>query len=203
MDNAVFDKTKDELSLLYREIYLAKSQYVVFENIYNNLLNSSENDKLIHTKKSVFDALEYSILLKLAKIYDIDDSGQSLTLHKILNKIQCTKILNKDNEKIKHYVQEKLNILIDDELVKKIKFFRDKNVAHLDKTYKIGLKGMHKDCPLTLNDIKTLLENAYDIIKTLLKSVFSTDYGSDKIFEIIQLECESCEKELYLKSEIK
>lgn len=37
-------------------------------------------------QKNVFDALEYSILLKLAKIYDIDDSGQSLTLHKILNK---------------------------------------------------------------------------------------------------------------------
>ena len=115
----------------------------------------------------------------------------------MLNKIQCEKELNKNDEKIKKYVKEKLENLQNDEIIRNIKVFRDKNIAHLDKDYKIGLKGIHKECDLTFNDIKILLNKAYEIIKILFKLVLSIDYGNDKDFEILQLEMEYCDKELY------
>lgn len=197
MNKNIFTDTKEELEILYREIYLAKCQYIIFEKLYDNLLNNNPNDKLLITKKGIFDAVEYSVLLKLAKIYDIDKSRQSITLYHMLNKIQCEKELNKNDEKIKKYVKEKLENLQNDEIIRNIKVFRDKNIAHLDKDYKIGLKGIHKECDLTFNDIKILLNKAYEIIKILFKLVLSIDYGNDKDFEILQLEMEYCDKELY------
>lgn len=199
MNKNIFKDTKEELEILYREIYLAKCQYIIFEKLYDNLLNISPNDKLLITKKGIFDAVEYSVLLKLAKIYDIDKSRQSITLYNMLNKIQCEKELNKNDEKIKKYVKEKLENLQNDESIDNIKVFRDKNIAHLDKNYKIGLKGIHKECDLTFNDIRILLNEAYDIIKMLFKLVLSIDYENDKDFKILQLEIEYCEKELYSK----
>lgn len=199
MNKNIFKDTKEELEILYREIYLAKCQYIIFEKLYDNLLNISPNDKLLITKKGIFDAVEYSVILKLAKIYDIDKSRQSITLYNMLNKIQCEKELNKNDEKIKKYVKEKLENLQNDESIDNIKVFRDKNIAHLDKNYKIGLKGIHKECDLTFNDIRILLNEAYDIIKMLFKLVLSIDYENDKDFKILQLEIEYCEKELYSK----
>lgn len=195
MNSEIYEKTKEELKILYREIYLAKSQYIIFLNLYNDLLRLNSSDKLIYTKKAVFDALEYSVFLKLSKIYDEDKTAQSITLYNILNRIQCNRELNKLNKRIIKYVEKNLEKI--KEKGSKIKFFRDKNIAHLDKKYKIGLKGLHQDCPLTLDDLEELINIAYNIIKSLLKLVFSEDYGNDKDFEFIQLECEKCKNELY------
>lgn len=197
MDNNIIKKTEKELQMLYREIYLAKCQYIILEKLYKDLLNPRTNDKLLITKKTVFDAVEYSVFLKLSKIYDIDKRDASVTLYKMLNKIQCVQELNKNDKKIQDYIKEKLEFLQNNETIKYLKFFRDKNISHLDKGYIQGIKGLHKEYNLTFNDIKTLLDEAYDIIKMLFKLVLLTDYSNDEDFEILNRECEACDNEFY------
>ena len=88
-------KLKEKLELLFREIYFAKSQYIVFDLMCKDF-SKYENYKEINI--TIIDALEYSILSKLTKIYDIDTD--SITLYTILNIIECDSAINNKNQNL-------------------------------------------------------------------------------------------------------
>ena len=81
MENNFKEKFKSELWLLYREAYFAKSQYILFHDLYQLLLSNTSYRYFFLT---IFDSLEFSILLKLTKIYDEDPDKQSITLLHII-----------------------------------------------------------------------------------------------------------------------
>ena len=154
MENILKEQLKDEIILLFREAYFAKAQYFLLYKIYEeNLLNNKNNPKYLFA--TTFDALEFSVLLKLTKIYDTDPRRQSITLIKILSKVQSNKELNNDNGVIKKYVDDILTELNNKKIeINKIKTCRDKVVSHMDKNYRLGLLSLKCNEQITFDLLK-------------------------------------------------
>lgn len=176
-------KLKEKLELIYREIYFAKSQYIVFDLMCKDF-SKYENYKEINI--TIIDALEYSILSKLTKIYDIDTS--SITLYTLLNIIESDPTINEKKQDLIKYVQETKKKIDEKDCVNKLKTMRDKNIAHLDKKYPKGLKSLEFDEKINLNELEDLIDFAYNITKDLLKKLYKTEILENKKFEIIELQ---------------
>ena len=97
------ESIKERFELLYREVFFAKEQFIILDDIYyNGVIEEYENYDIC-----IFDALEYSILMKLAKIYDNDDRDDSVTLYYMLNTLQSNAKLNKKDSTIIKFAQDK------------------------------------------------------------------------------------------------
>lgn len=199
MENILKEQLKDEIILLFREAYFAKAQYFLLYKIYEeNLLNNKNNPKYLFA--TTFDALEFSVLLKLTKIYDTDPRRQSITLIKILSKVQSNKELNNDNGVIKKYVDDILIELNNKKIeINKIKTCRDKVVSHMDKNYRLGLLSLKCNEQITFDLLKEYSDYAYNILKKLYELVYNEVLLDSKQFEILELEYETIHNKLKVK----
>lgn len=199
MENILKEQLKDEIILLFREAYFAKAQYFLLYKIYEeNLLNNKNNPKYLFA--TTFDALEFSVLLKLTKIYDTDPRRQSITLIKILSKVQTNKELNNDNGVIKKYVDDILTELNNKKIeINKIKTCRDKVVSHMDKNYRLGLLSLKCNEQITFDLLKEYSDYAYNILKKLYELVYNEVLLDSKQFEILELEYETIHNKLKVK----
>lgn len=183
------EQFKEELLILYRESYFVKAQYSMLNKTYNAILLNEDSIK--YTLHTIFDALEFAVLLKLTKIYDLDPDKQSITLLHICNKLQSNKELNNNNSIIKEYVSKVLKrINNNNKEIKKIKVCRDKIVSHIDKKYPKGLLSLKQDEQITFKLLKEFSDYAYETIKELYKLVYGEILSDTKQFEIIEQECE-------------
>lgn len=186
MENNFKEKFKSELWLLYREAYFAKSQYILFYEIYQLLLRNTSYRYFFST---IFDSLEFSILLKLTKIYDEDPDKQSITLLHIINKIQSNKVLNKNDYLIKKYLSEVIEELKNnEEEIAKIKICRDKIVSHMDKKYPNGLLSLKPDETINFDLLKKYSYYAYDTLKKIYELVYNEKLSDSNQFKILELE---------------
>lgn len=199
MENILKEQLKDEIILLFREAYFAKAQYFLLYKIYEeNILNNKNNPKYLFA--TTFDALEFSVLLKLTKIYDTDPRRQSITLIKILSKVQSNKELNNDNGVIKKYVDDILTELNNKKIeINKIKTCRDKVVSHMDKNYRLGLLSLKCNEQITFDLLKEYSDYAYNILKKLYELVYNEVLLDSKQFEILELEYETIHNKLKVK----
>ena len=199
MENILKEQLKDEIILLFREAYFAKAQYFLLYKIYEeNLLNNKNNPKYLFA--TTFDALEFSVLLKLTKIYDTDPRRQSITLINILSKVQSNKELNNDNGVIKKYVDDILTELNNKKIeINKIKTCRDKVVSHMDKNYRLGLLSLKCNEQITFDLLKEYSDYAYNILKKLYELVYNEVLLDSKQFEILELEYETIHNKLKVK----
>ena len=177
---------KERFELLYREIFFAKQQYMIFDMIIRKCIDSDNYKEIIIAN---IEALETSIIMKLAKIYDEDKD--SITLYYMLNTIQSLKIINKNDKLIIQYAVEKLEKLRKIQAQYKIKLARDKNIAHLDKEYYLGLKSINAKDIISLVDLKELIGFAYDTIKETFMKIYKEEILEQKKFEIIELQANS------------
>lgn len=185
-------KLKEKLELLFREIYFAKSQYIVFDLMCKDF-SKYENYKEINI--TIIDALEYSILSKLTKIYDIDTD--SITLYTILNIIECDSAINNKNQNLIKYVMDIKKKIDGMDCVDKLKTMRDKNIAHLDKKYPNGLKNLKFDEIINLNELENLIEFAYKLTKELYRRIYQAEIFEDEKFDIIKLQYNNGFKRVY------
>lgn len=167
-----YEKFKEKSNLLFNQLWLAKMQYDILDKKYDLIKAIPYAEIIIVTE----DAIITSIIIKLAKIFDIDNRGDSITLNYILNAIQSQKFLNKGNERIINYVKEKSKEIKSVEILNLLKELRDKYHAHLDKNYmreeyvEIQIKEREM-----LNELKIIIEDAINILKVLLKEVFNEE----------------------------
>lgn len=194
METSLKEQLKNELLLLYRESYFAKAQFILLYKTYNEIL--SNNSCIKYALHTVFDALEFSVLLKLTKIYDTDPDKQSITLLHIFNKVQCIKELNNNDEKIKKYVSKILEEIIDNKEIEKIKICRDKVVSHMDKKYPNGLLSLKAEELIDFKLLEKYSDYAYMTIKTLYELVYNEPLLDTKQFDILELECENINRKL-------
>lgn len=200
MKTSLKEQFKDELLILYREAYFVKAQYILLTRTYNAILSNDDSMKyILHT---IFDALEFSVLLKLTKIYDIDPDKQSITLLHIFNKVQSNKELNKNDKRIKKYVSAILKELHDNKEIEKIKVCRDKVVSHIDKKYPMGLLSLKQNEQIDFKLLEKYSNFAYKSLKQLYKFLYNETLLDTKQFEILELECENINKKLDNISEV-
>lgn len=194
MKTSLKEQFKDELLILYREAYFVKAQYILLDKIYKVIL--SNNYYIKYTLGAIFDALEFSVLLKLTKIYDFDPDKQSITLLHILNKAQSCKELNNNDKKIKNYVSTVLKEINNNKEIERIKVCRDKVVSHMDKKYPKGLLSLKQDEQIDFELLKKYSNYAYETLKELYKFVYNETLLDTKQFDILELECESISRKL-------
>lgn len=199
MEKTLKEQLRDEMLLLYRESYFAKAQNILLSKMYTKILLNSENN-LKYLLATTFDAIEFSVLLKLTKIYDADKDRKSITLIHVLNKVQSNKELNNNNDIIKRYTEEILKELDTKENeISKIKICRDKVVSHIDKKYPYGLLSLKVDEQINFELLEKYSDYAYNTIKRLYEIVFKEQLLDSKQFEILEKEYESIEKRLKMK----
>ena len=199
MEKTLKEQLRDEMLLLYRESYFAKAQNILLSEMYTKILLNSENN-LKYLLATTFDAIEFSVLLKLTKIYDADKDRKSITLIHVLNKVQSNKELNNNNDIIKRYTEEILKELDTKENeISKIKICRDKVVSHMDKKYPYGLLSLKVDEQINFELLEKYSDYAYNTIKRLYEIVFKEQLLDSKQFEILEKEYESIEKRLKMK----
>lgn len=190
------EQFKDEILLLYRESYFAKAQYILLTKIYKEILIKKENNPQ-YLLSTIFDAIEFSLLLKLTKIYDTDPNKQSITLLHILNKVQSNKELNYNSNEIKNYTKKILDELNSKESeLNKIKTYRDKVISHLDKKYPKGLLSIKSNEQIDFDLLKKYVEYSYNTTKRLYEIVFNELLLDSKQFEIIEKEYEFIKEKL-------
>ena len=176
-------KLKEKLELIYREIYFAKSQYIVFDLMYKDF-SKYENYKEIDI--AIIDALEYSIFSKLTKIYD--KNINSITLYNILNMIYCDSTINNNNQELIKYALDNKQKIEKMKCLVKLKIMRDKNIAHLDKGYPNGLKSLKFDEIINLNELENLIDCAYNITRELYKKIYNIEINENEKIDIIKLQ---------------
>ena len=199
MEKTLKEQLRDEMLLLYRESYFAKAQNILLSKMYTKILLNSENN-LKYLLATTFDAIEFSVLLKLTKIYDADKDRKSITLIHVLNKVQTNKKLNNNNDIIKRYTEEILKELDTKENeISKIKICRDKVVSHMDKKYPYGLLSLKVEEQINFELLEKYSDYAYNTIKRLYEIVFKEQLLDSKQFEILEKEYESIEKRLKMK----
>lgn len=182
------DNFKKRVDLLYREIFFAKSQYILFDRM---CMDFSKMPNYKEYYCSIIDGLQYSLFMKLAKIYDNDFKNDSITVFYMLKCVQCNKFLNKKNSEIIKYVETELEKLENMKVLDRLKTLRDKNVAHLDKLYDLGIKSFKANEVPTYNEIPILLDYAHNIITKIYKLVFGVQITDSKKFEVIELQYNS------------
>ena len=176
-------KLKEKLELLYREIYFAKSQYIVFELICKDF---SKYENYSEINIAIIDALEYSIFSKLTKIYD--KNKNSITLYTILSTIDCDSTINNNNPNLIKFAFDNKQKIDDMKCLEKLKTMRDKNIAHLDKGYPNGLKSLKFNEIINLKELENLINFAYNLIKDLLEKLYKIKILENKKFDIIKLQ---------------
>lgn len=184
------ESIRERFELLYREIFFAKEQYFIFNDICMN--GYSEKYKVYNI--CIFDALEYSILMKLAKIYDNDNNNDSVTLYYMLNAIQCNKKLNNNDPIIIKFAENKLKELENMNSLDKLKTLRDKNIAHLDKRYPEGMKSINKKSVFPYNDLELLINFADNLIKNVFHLVYKETLLDDSKIKVLELEYNAIKK---------
>lgn len=194
MKKSLKEQFKDELWILYRESYFVKAQYILLDKTYKVMLSNRNNIK--YALGTIFDALEFSVLLKLTKIYDPDPDKQSITLLHIFNKVQSCKELNNNDIKIKKYVSTVLKEINNNKEIEKIKICRDKVVSHTDKKYPKGLLSLKQDEQIDFELLKKYSNYAYKTLKELYELVYNETLLDTKQFEILELECEYISRNL-------
>ena len=168
------ERFKKTIELLFKDLMYAKEQFYIFKDICMN----SYYQKYDMYYTCIFDAIYNSILVKLAKIYDEDASGQSITIYKILNSVNSQKAYNKNDVAIIKYIDGRLKILNSDRYKsarENLKYMRDKSLAHYDKKYVCGLKSMKSEDKIKYNETADLIDFSYETIKEIYRLCFNED----------------------------
>ena len=184
------ESIRERFELLYREVFFAKEQYFIF----NDICMNGYSEKYKNYNICIFDALEYSILMKLAKIYDNDNNNDSITLYYMLKTVQCNKEINKNNSIIKKFAQDNLQKLDDMNSLNGLKILRDKNVAHLDKHYSEGMKSINKANVFPYNDLETLIEFAVNLVKEAFHLIYKETIFDDSKFKQLEIDYKAIRK---------
>ena len=181
---------RERIELLYREIFFAKEQYIVFNDMCFNM--NIEKYKVYNI--CIIDALENSIIMKLAKIYDNDIKNDSITFYYVLNAIQCNKKFNKNDPTIIKFAEDNLKKLQNMNVLDRLKTIRDKNIAHLDKKYSEGIKSINKKSEFHYNDLEILIDFALNLIKNIFHLVYKETLLDDSKFKVLKLEYNAIKK---------
>ena len=197
MENTLKEQLKDEILLLLREAYFAKSQYFLLDKIYKDIVLNNESSYQ-HLLTTIFDAIEFSVLLKLTKIYDRD--SKSIALIRVFRKVYSNNDLNNNNNMTIKFTENILKELNNKEVeINKIKNCRDKVVSHMDKEYPYGLLSLKSNEQINFDLLKEYSDYAYDILKKLYELVYNEDLLDSKHFELLELEYENIYNKLKMK----
>ena len=116
------------------------------------------------------------MLVKLAKIYDMDATRKTITIYKIIDTVKSVKQFNKDDKKIIAYVDDKLKQLSSDKYKNaqnNLKLMRDKYLVHYDKNYYDGLKSIYARDKIKYNELEELIDFSYVTIKKIYEICFN------------------------------
>lgn len=164
------EKVKKQVELLFKECYFAKQQFILFEKLINDYNLESPYRPII---VAIVEALETSILIKMAKVYDNDKKEEAITLRYVLNTFFLEKQFNKDDEKIIECIKSDMKE-IQSRKVKKLKILRNKYGAHLDRKYEEGMKSIHKknkENQMYWKELKDIVSNTYEISKHCMQII--------------------------------
>jgi hypothetical protein len=162
------EKIQRRFELLYQECYFARQEFFLLKKLMKSYDLESNYRELIVT---IFDALESSILMKLAKAYDKDYEKNSITVYYILNTILSNKQFNKNDKYIKEYVKTKKEELEKNDVIPKLTILRDKCQAHLDRKYEKGMKSIKYEDKMYFEELENLVENTYNIVKKCMEII--------------------------------
>ena len=162
---------EQKLNSIYKEIYFARIQWDLFCELYN------KQEEHNYIWGAMIDAMEYSALIKLSKVYEKRNDTNNLI--KLLNDIKSLGII--DNNNLLNKVEEIKKKITENDSVGKLIKQRNKRIAHIDIKY-IWPKYLNPNSGfLSIKEVPILLDNAITIITDLYKIVFDKNINFDRI----------------------
>ena len=148
------------------EINRGLFEYAIWRQFENDRRSNSETFQYAGVFYAVVSTCMIdSILWHLSKI--IDDHQDSIGMIKFLNYIEsnCPGIFStKSSDVIKHLEEDKQQITLLTSEITKIKGFRDKYLAHIDKTIQGDRQLATNSYPITLGEIKQVFTKCGEIL---------------------------------------
>lgn len=174
------ERFKEKVNLLYQEILATE----VINNMTKELFFIHDNflEYSIAVNYTIIAYQNY-VILTLFKMYDVDQTKQSITLNYILNSILSLKILNNDEKSIKKFAKEYSATVNSVESKLKIDKMRNKYYAHLDKKYQFGIKSFSREEMITFQEISELINTAKNIIKQIYFYIFDLKVEDDVLID--------------------
>lgn len=173
------DNFKQSFELIYKNIIHTKLQFILYDKYQKKYLKNNTIENSL-----IFDSLKNTILVKLAKILDIDCKKEAITIFYILNMIQSNKEINNENQELIKYVTTVNKYIRNEcETLKKIKTIRDKNIVYLDKKYRNGYSDLKVDNNLLPNEIDEITSYLLGVINTLKFKLYNENSTYDNLLK--------------------
>ena len=188
------EKFKEKVNLLYQEILDTE----VINNMTKKLFFVHDNflEYSIAVNYTIIAYQNY-VILTLFKIYDIDQTNQSITLNYLLNSIFSVKMLNNDEKKIKEFSKNTIELINSVESKTKIDTMRNKYYAHLDKKYQYGMKSFSSDEMITFQELNELISTAKNIIKQIYFYVFNLKAEDNELIDTAEKQIDEIIKNIH------
>lgn len=188
------EKFKEKVNLLYQEILATE----VINNMTKKLFFVHDNflEYSIAVNYTIIAYQNY-VILTLFKIYDIDQTNQSITLNYLLNSIFSVKMLNNDEKKIKEFSKNTIELINSVESKTKIDTMRNKYYAHLDKKYQYGMKSFSSDEMITFQELNELISTAKNIIKQIYFYVFNLKAEDNELIDTAEKQIDEIIKNIH------
>lgn len=167
-------KFEENLDCIYRNIYYAKMHYNLLKKMFDDYKDKGEYKDI---SICIIDSLEDSCFIKLGKIYKEDN--QSITIQKLLKKIQSDKNINNNDKSIIEYAKNKIEEINNSELVFKIINMRDRYYTHIDKRNSNGILSFSKDEVLNMEELKQLVQFTFDIVEYIYINIIKNNKTSN------------------------
>ena len=188
------EKFKEKVNLLYQEILATE----VINNMTKKLFFVHDNflEYSIAVNYTIIAYQNY-VILTLFKIYDIDQTNQSITLNYLLNSIFSLKMLNNDEECIKEFSKNAIELINSVESKTKIDTMRNKYYAHLDKKYQYGMKSFSSNEMITFQELNELISTAKNIIKQIYFYVFNLKAEDNELIDTAEKQIDEIIKNIH------
>ena len=188
------EKFKEKVNLVYQEILATE----VINNMTKKLFFVHDNflEYSIAVNYTIIAYQNY-VILTLFKIYDIDQTNQSITLNYLLNSIFSLKMLNNDEECIKEFSKNAIELINSVESKTKIDTMRNKYYAHLDKKYQYGMKSFSSDEMITFQELNELISTAKNIIKQIYFYVFNLKAEDNELIDTAEKQIDEIIKNIH------
>lgn len=188
------EKFKEKVNLLYQEILATE----VINNMTKKLFFVHDNflEYSIAVNYTIIAYQNY-VILTLFKIYDIDQTNQSITLNYLLNSIFSLKMLNSDEKNIKEFLKNTIELINSVESKTKIDTMRNKYYAHLDKKYQYGMKSFSSDEMITFQELNELISTAKNIIKQIYFYIFNLKAEDNELINTAEKQIDEIIKNIH------
>lgn len=188
------EKFKEKVNLVYQEILATE----VINNMTKKLFFVHDNflEYSIAVNYTIIAYQNY-VILTLFKIYDIDQTNQSITLNYLLNSIFSLKMLNNDEECIKEFSKNAIELINSVESKTKIDTMRNKYYAHLDKKYQYGMKSFSSNEMITFQELNELISTAKNIIKQIYFYVFNLKAEDNELIDTAEKQIDEIIKNIH------